>query len=82
MNKIKSPLVKRLRKAGYSCKQAMRLTNQIYWNHKSSQLGVGLGFINKWPIAQGRIYALFVWEYTEEGHIFWSGVNDQLRHGY
>lgn len=72
MNKIKSPLVKVLRKAGYSTKEAMNITydamyaygNQKGWNSKAFNNLAGRGCIG----------AMFDFVKTSEGIRYWGSI--------
>lgn len=76
MNKVKSPLVKILRKAGYSVKEAMNITLDAQYNfHNTSSRSRKL--FNQLA-KDGRVGAMFFWSNTSEGISYWSDIQDTI----
>ena len=76
MYKIKSPLVKVLRKAGYSTKEAMNITHDALYAYLN-QREEGLQYFNCLA-SRGGIIFMFDWSVTDEGHNHWSAIHDRL----
>lgn len=72
MNKVKSPLVKVLRKAGYSVKEAMNITLDAQYNFHNTRSSSSKHF-NRLA-KYGRIDGMFQWDKTSEGLRYWSDV--------
>lgn len=72
MNKVKSPLVKVLRKAGYSVKEAMNITLDAQYNYANESPYSSKNF-NKLA-KEGRIGGMFNWRQTTEGLKYWHAV--------
>lgn len=76
MNKVKSPLVKVLRKAGYSVKEAMNITldAQYYFHNTRSCSSRHFNFLAK----NGRVGGMFQWDKTSEGINYWFDVQYRI----
>ena len=72
MNKVKSPLVKVLRKAGYSVIDAMNITMDAQYNFRNTR-SCSIKEFN-WLASQGRIGGMFHWDKTPEGLNYWFDV--------
>lgn len=73
MNKVKSPLVKVLRKAGYSVKDAMNITLGAQHNYHSQMASFSRNNFNNLAF-RGEISGMFKWIDTPEGREFWLYV--------
>lgn len=80
MNKVKSPLVKVLRKAGYSVKDAMNITLDAQHNYHSQRTSSRYNFNNL--AFRGEIVGMFKWADTPEGHGFWLDVQCAVSERY
>lgn len=76
MNKVKSTLVKVLRKAGYSVKDAMNITMDAQYNFHNAR-SCSRNHFNRLA-SQGRIGGMFQWDKTTEGLNFWSDVQEAV----
>ena len=76
MNKVKSPFVKVLRKAGFSTKEAMILTLDAQFNFLQ-QKKVGLHKFNHLAVNK-RLIDMFRWDSTPQCHRYWWVVEDKL----
>lgn len=76
MNKVKSPLVKVLRKAGYSVKEAMNITLDAQYNYGKGWPDSSKSF-NRLA-REGRIAAMFYWSQTSEGLKHWQKVQRRV----
>lgn len=76
MNKFKSPMVKALRKVGYSTKEAMNIALDIEYN-TANQRNISAKQRNH-LFHRRTIGIMFVWEETEEGFDFWYEVCRKL----
>lgn len=76
MNKVKSPFVKVLRKAGFSTKEAMNLTLDAQFNFLQQRQG-GLRKFNHLAVNK-RLTYMFSWSSTPQGHRYWWVVEDKL----
>lgn len=76
MNKVKSPLVKVLRKAGYSVKDAMNITIDAQYNFHNTRSSSRNHF--NWLASQGRIGSMFQWDKTTEGLYYWFDVQEAV----
>lgn len=72
MNKVKSPLVKILRKAGYSVKEAMNITLDAQYNFHNQRCCTRKHF-NCLAIERS-ISAMFTWVDTREGRDYWHKI--------
>lgn len=72
MNKVKSPLVKVLRKAGYSVKEAMNITLDAQYNYFNQRTDSRRNF-NKLAV-DGKLICMFSWCETKEGLSYWIDV--------
>lgn len=72
MNKIKHPLVKKLRKAGYSTKEAMSITKVALDNLNVSKMS--LRFVR----CTTDISAWFPWSNSPEGRDYWLTIHNKL----
>lgn len=76
MNKFKSPMVKALRKAGYSNKDAMNIALDIEYN--TANQNPWYAKLRNHIFHKHGLDAMFVWSYTAEGFGFWSEVYHRL----
>lgn len=76
MNKVKSPFVKTLRKAGFSTKEAMCITLDAQFNFLQQQQG-GLRRFNHLAVNK-KLIEMFSWNSAPEGHRYWWIVEDKL----
>lgn len=76
MNKVKSPFVKVLRKAGFSTKEAMNITLDAQFNY-SQQREVGLSHFSELA-AHKAVSSMFQWDATNQGHSYWANLEDVL----
>lgn len=73
MNKVKSPLVKVLRKAGYSVKEAMNITLDAQYNFHNSRECSRKHFNHL--ASECWISGMFDWVGTPEGYNHWSEID-------
>lgn len=78
MNKIKSPFVKMLRKAGYSTKEAMNITFDAQYYTLNQGGAVDLLGFNRLT-QRGLLDGLFSWTLTEEGFDYWDSIYKSLK---
>lgn len=76
MNKVKSPFVKVLRKAGYSTKEAMNITHNALYAYQQQREWDSVNF-NHLAVNGGLIY-MFDWSVTEEGFNYWDNLCRKL----
>ncbi|QJD54763.1 hypothetical protein PssvBMR4_gp65 [Pseudomonas phage MR4] len=72
MNKVKSPLVKVLRKAGYSVKEAMNITLDAQYNFHNIRRSSRKNFNHL--AGSGRVSGMFQWDATPEGVNHWFDI--------
>lgn len=74
MNKVKSPFVKVLRKAGFSTKEAMNITLDAQFNyHQQHNYIFDRTLFNRMAVS-GAVAAMFDWSCTDEGHTYWDSI--------
>lgn len=76
MNKVKSPFVKVLRKAGYSVKEAMNITLDAQYNFHNTRRSSRKCFNHL--ATRGRVGGMFRWDATPEGLYYWNDVQYAL----
>lgn len=76
MNKVKSPFVKVLRKAGFSTKEAMDITLDAQFNFSQQHQG-GIRKFNSLAVNR-ELTCMFSWGGTPQGHRYWWQVEDKL----
>ncbi|AID17651.1 hypothetical protein ECBP5_0059 [Escherichia phage ECBP5] len=76
MNKVKSPFVKILRKAGYSVKEAMNITLDAQYNFHNTRRCSSKHFNHL--AKNGRVGCMFQWDNTPEGVQYWNYVQSAL----
>lgn len=72
MNKVKSPLVKVLRKAGYTVKEAMNITLDAQYNYFNQRTDSIRNF--NWLAGRGCVICMFDWGETKEGLSYWTDI--------
>lgn len=73
MNKVKSPFVKVLRKAGYSNKEAMNITLDAQYSYFHQAVGGTIRGFNQLAVACA-VAAMFDWSRTDKGYSYWSEI--------
>ncbi|QHJ80751.1 MAG: hypothetical protein [Bacteriophage sp.] len=76
MNKIKSPMVKVLRKAGYSTKEAMNITHNAIYAYQQQRERDSIHFNHL--AVNGGLDMMFDWSLTDEGHYYWDNLCGKL----
>lgn len=76
MNKVKSPFVKVLRKAGFSTKEAMDITLDAQFNFLQQKQG-GMRTFNDLAVKKW-LSCMFSWNSTPQGHRHWWIIEDKL----
>lgn len=71
--KCKHPLVKRLRKAGMSTKEAVRVASAASNNYRLQRPDESLINLNYNPLGFG---GMFYFDTTPEGHDYWQAIDD------
>lgn len=76
MNKVKSPMVKVLRKAGYSVKDAINITMDAQFNYQNQRADSMQNF-NQLAIV-GGVIGMFSFIESPEGYNFWADVAERI----
>lgn len=71
----KNILVKKLRKAGYSNVEAMRIAKAAYIEYRLHFHGDSF---NKF-VTRSDVMGLFIWHESKQGYDYWSGINAKLQ---